>query len=103
MCEKFIEVSTEYGNIRGRKRQTILGRNFYSFQKVPYMQDPFGKLRFADPQPPTKWEETLDCRNGQSFCNINFLNGQYEGCLDGVHLNVYSNNLNPKKLLPVMV
>lgn len=103
MCEKFIEVSTEYGKVRGQKRQSILGRNFYSFNKVPYMKAPIGKLRFADPQPPERWQGTLDCRKeGQPFCNVNFLTQQYEGTLDGVHLNIYSSNLEPGKLLPVL-
>lgn len=102
--EKFVKVKTEYGEIRGRKRETIFGREFYSFQKIPYMKSPIGKLRFADPQPPEKWTETLDCtQEGEPFCNLFFLNNEYQGSLEGIHINVYTTNLNPTKPLPVLV
>lgn len=103
MIENFVEVRTEYGKIRGRKRLSVFGREFFSFQKIPYMKAPVGKLRFVDPQPPEKWSGTLDCtEEGPAFPNLFFLDQQYQGNLeDGVHINVYTNNFNPNK--PVLV
>ncbi|CRK93497.1 CLUMA_CG007033, isoform A [Clunio marinus] len=99
-----VDVSTEYGTIRGCKKVSVLGRNYFNFQRIPYMKPPVGKLRFVDPQEPEKWTEPLDCtEHGPAFCNVNFLTEQYEGELDSMHVNVYTVDMDPKKPLPVMV
>lgn len=104
MFEKLLEIQTEYGKVRGRKRQSVLGRDFYSFQRIPYMKAPIGKLRFVDPEPPERWDEILDCtQEGPPFCNLFFLDNKYQGSLEGIHINVYSTNLHPSKALPVLV
>lgn len=101
---RFVDVQTEYGPIRGCKKESILGRDYLNFQRIPYMKAPIGKLRFRDPQAPDNWSELRDCtEQGSPFCNINFLNGQYEGELDAMFINVYTNNFEPTKGYPVMV
>ena len=102
--ENIVKVQTESGPIQGCKKTSILGRNYFNFQRIPYMKPPTGKLRFADPQAPETWTEPLDCtKEGPAFCNINFLTGQYEGELDAMFINVYTNNIKPTKPYPVMV
>jgi len=101
---KFVEVNTEYGPIMGCKKESLLGRDYFSFQRIPYMKPPVGKLRFRDPQPPDYWTEPLDCsEQGSPFCNISFINDEYEGELDAMFINVYTNNIRPNKPYPVMV
>lgn len=99
-----VDIATEYGPVRGCKKTSLLGLSYYSFQRIPYMKPPVGKLRFTDPQPPEKWTVPLDCtKEGSPFCNVNFLNGQYEGELDAMFINIYTNNIEPSKPYPVMV
>jgi cholinesterase len=99
-----VEVQTEYGPIQGCTLESCLGRKYFNFQKVPYMKPPVGKLRFCDPQPPESWSEKLNCtEQSEAFCNMNFLTRQYEGKLDAMYINVYTNEIKPKKPYPVMV
>lgn len=101
---KIVNIQTEHGPIKGYKKVSVLGRDYFSFQKIPYMKAPVGKLRFVDPQPPESWCEPLDCtEQGPAFCNVNFLTQQYEGDLDAMFINIYTNNLAPTKSYPVMV
>lgn len=101
---EFVDLETKYGPIRGCVKESDLGKKYFNFQKIPYMKAPIGKLRFRDPEVPDCWTEPLDCTTqGPAFCNTNFLTGQFEGELDGVFLNVYTNNIKPIKPYPVMV
>lgn len=101
---ELVDLETQYGPIRGCIKESELGRKYYNFQKIPYCKPPVGRLRFRDPEQPEPWIEPLDCtKEGPAFCNTNFLNGQFEGELDAVHLNVYTNNIKPQKPYPVMV
>lgn len=104
MSEKIVKVQTQYGPINGCVKTSALGRDYYSFRAIPYMKKPIGKLRFVDPQPPESWTEPLDCtKEGPPFPNIFFLNNQYEGDLNGVHINVYTNNINPSEPYAVLL
>lgn len=47
MSSKLVQVYTEYGIIEGIKKETNLGTEYISFQGIPYMKAPVGKLRFA--------------------------------------------------------
>lgn len=101
---KLVEVLTDYGPIWGCKKESVLGREYFSFQGIPYMKAPVGWLRFRDPQPPDQWKEPRNCtEQGSPFCNVNFINGHYEGELDAMFINVYTNNLRPTRHYPVMV
>lgn len=44
--ENFLVIDTEYGPVKGCKKETVLGRNYIGFHKIPYMKPPVGKLRF---------------------------------------------------------
>lgn len=99
-----VNILTDYGPIQGCKKMSLLGRSYFSFQRIPYMKAPIGKLRYVDPQPPEKWIKPLDCsEQGQAFCNVNFLTQQYEGDLDAMFINIYTNCIVPRYSYPVMV
>jgi carboxylesterase type B len=45
--KQFIIVQTEYGPVKGIKKDTCLGLEYISFQGIPYMKAPEGKLKFT--------------------------------------------------------
>ena len=57
---KFCTVQTEFGPVKGVYKSSALGRDYFSFNLIPYMKAPLGKLRFRDAQSPEKWNEILD-------------------------------------------
>lgn len=99
-----IRIETEYGPIQGMQRSSTLGREFFSFQGIPYMKAPTGKLRFRDPQPPEKWTEVIDATfEPPSYCFSHpgvLMNSGQENA--GV-LNVYVPFNASCELLPVLV
>jgi cholinesterase len=102
--KKVVKVQTQYGPINGCIKTSVLGRDYFNFQAIPYMKQPIGKLRFVDPQPPESWTQPLDCtKEGPPFSNVFFLDNQYQGELTGVHINVYTNDINPSTTRPVLV
>lgn len=99
----FEVVETEYGPIKGVKKSSVLGRNYFNFQGIPYMKAPLGKLRFRDAQPPEKWSEPLDVtKEPPGYCMRSFLNYSDGGREDAAIVNVYTPYTKPKKLLPVL-
>jgi hypothetical protein len=101
---ELVDIQTEYGPIQGYVNRPSLGLKYFTFNRIPYMKPPVGKLRFRDPQPPEPWTEKLDCTvESEPFCNMNFLTAEYEGQLDSMFINVYTNNIKPSKSYPVMV
>lgn len=96
-------VQTEYGPIRGVKKPSILGRNYFNFQGIPYMKAPLGELRFRDAQPPEKWSEPLDVsKEPIGYCMRSFLNYKDGGREDASVVNVYTPNTSAATL-PVLV
>lgn len=96
-------VETEYGPIKGVKKPSVLGRNYFNFQGIPYMKAPLGKLRFRDAEPPTKWTEPLDVtKEPPGYCMRSFLNYADGGQEDAAILNVYTPYTTPNKLMPVL-
>lgn len=39
-------IETNYGPVRGLKRTSAVGDQFYSFRGIPYAKSPIGELRF---------------------------------------------------------
>ncbi len=100
----YVTVDTSYGPVKGIKKFSCYGEEYNSFQGIPYMKAPIGKLRFRDAQEPDHWTEPLDATfEGPAFCNKDYVHGRYEGDLDAMHVNIYTKNLEPEKLTPVMV
>jgi carboxylesterase type B len=101
----YVTVETNYGPVKGIKKFACYGDEYFSFQKIPYMKAPIGRLRFEDPQPPETWTEPLDATSeGPSFYCRDFITGKIGGQLDALHMNVYTTNVQSiKKLQPVIV
>lgn len=102
MEPKYVLVDSEYGAVKGAHKTSVLGRNYFSFQTIPYMKAPIGKLRFRDPQPPEKWSEPLDATVSRpSYLLLNGMTMQTQGQEDAGIISVYTPYLKPNKLLPV--
>lgn len=97
-------VKTENGPVRGLNAKTVLNTNYLSFRGIPYMKPPLGKLRFREAQSPKDWSEVFDAtQEGPSYCMTDFMTGLQDGQENAGTINVYTKNLTPAKLLPVMV
>lgn len=98
-----VNVQTQYGPVCGIKKVSALGRNYFSFQSIPYMKAPLGKLRFRDAQPPEIWTEPFDVTKERgAYCMKSFLNYNDEGVEDAGFVNVYTPYTDPN-LMPVLV
>lgn len=53
-------VKTKSGPVKGLKKETDIGKEYYSFQHIPYAKQPVGQLRFKDPEPVEPWTEVVD-------------------------------------------
>ena len=96
-------VQSEFGPIKGFHKKLALNNNCVAFQNVPYMKAPVGKLRFREAQPTEKWQDSLDATSDiVGYCSFNHFK-EVEGQEDAGILNIFTKNLNPKKLSPVMV
>ncbi|XP_073973299.1 juvenile hormone esterase-like [Rhodnius prolixus] len=103
-----LTVNTTYGVLRGREFTSRNGRIVAAFHGIPFAKPPLGELRFQDPQPPEPWVGVREAYNFGSVCvQIPFLflpvGTTKLGNEDCLYLSVYSPNIKPKKLLPVLV
>lgn len=100
----FTIVETEYGPVKGSRKSSVLGRNYFNFQGIPFMKAPLGKLRFRDAEAPVKWVEPLDAsQEPPGYCMRSFLNYKDGGREDAAVVNVYTPNTKPNNPMPVMV
>ena len=101
---KFRTVPTEYGLVRGIQKTTSFGRDYFSFQSIPYMKAPLGKLRFREPQPPTRWLLPLDAtKESPGYPAFESVTQQLVGQEDAAIINVYTPYLTAVPRLPVIV
>jgi para-nitrobenzyl esterase len=97
-----IIVATECGQVKGIQKSSILGRNYFRFNSIPYMKAPIGKLRFRDAQSPEKWNETLDSNiDRPSYLLVDRFEKTVAGQEDAGILSISTPYLNRK--LPVAV
>lgn len=61
-------VKTNYGPVKGQVKKTELGKEYFSFQNIPYVKQPIGELRFKDPQPIEPWIDVLDATKEGPAC-----------------------------------
>jgi carboxylesterase type B len=102
--EKFVIAESEYGPIKGIRKESLLGGDYVSFQAIPYMKAPVGKLKFREPQTPEKWTEPLDATvEGPPYRAIDIFTLKVIGDLNAMFVNVYTRTIDPKTPLPVMV
>lgn len=97
-------VETEYGPVKGLKTKTDFGIEYFSFRGIPYMKAPLGQLRFREAQSPRNWTDTFDAtEEGPSYCMTDFVTNLQDGQENAGTVNVYTKNLKPGKLYPVMI
>lgn len=83
------------GYIKGRKEEKS-----FVFKGIPYAAAPLGVLRSKAPQLPARWSDTLDCT---AFSVVAPQAGHPASDGNCLSLNIYSGNLHPAKLYPVVV
>lgn len=97
-----ITIATENGPVKGIQKSSILGRNYFQFNTIPYMKAPLGKLRFRDAQRPEKWNEPLDATvDRPSYFTRNLMDTEIVGQEDAGILSITTPYVDRK--LPVAV
>jgi len=99
-------VGVESGLLKGLKKKSILGQDYYAFLGVPYAEPPVGPLRFKDPRPISPWSGLRDAtKEGNPCASKDMLTDEFVGSDDCLYLNVFTPNLKTPKtcLKPVMV
>ncbi|MDD2236332.1 MAG: carboxylesterase family protein, partial [Kiritimatiellae bacterium] len=83
-----VDVDTVYGPVRGVEEYGV-----QNFKGIPFAKPPVGELRWAAPQVPEGWTNTVVCTNYSAGCPQVYMeyvsptNGTDEDCL---YLNVWS-------------
>ncbi|XP_063823083.1 juvenile hormone esterase-like [Ostrinia nubilalis] len=100
-----VQVKVTEGILDGEKVSSEICGTYYSFKGIPYAAPPVGNLRFKAPQPPIPWTGIRSAKELGGICyQFNFLKRVREkGSEDCLYLNIYTPNINPTKLMPVMI
>lgn len=119
-----VTISIQDGDVLGSIKTTETGTQYHNFQGIPYARPPIEGLKFRvcplkrkksfrlqstsfqDPVAPLHWrgQAPLNCTfERPPFWGVNGVTMNVEGEFDALRLNVYTNNLNPSTLYPVMV
>lgn len=99
------QVKILQGTLQGKIEKTLSGRQYYSFEGIPYAKPPVGLLRFKEPQEPDTWHGVRDAtKPGNKCAQINPFAPEFIGSEDCLYLNVYTPQLPTKDLqkLPVI-
>ncbi|CAG9577091.1 unnamed protein product [Danaus chrysippus] len=77
-------VKVSEGILEGKLRKTYYGKQYYSFEGIPYAKPPIGDLRFKAPVPPESWTGIRDAKKpGEKCAQMNpFGKGIVEGSED---------------------
>jgi carboxylesterase type B len=59
----YVTVNTTYGSVKGIRKFACYGDEYVSFQGIPYMKPPVGKLRFRVEYHLFSRQRTLDKRH----------------------------------------
>ncbi|XP_069694783.1 uncharacterized protein [Periplaneta americana] len=105
-AEDDLRVTVKQGALRGRHLTSRKGRQFASFEGIPFAKPPVGDLRFRDPQPPDKWKGVLDATKPVPKCtqrNVYRKEKLVAGQEDCLFINVYTPYVKGPHLLDVMV
>lgn len=97
-------VYVENGPVKGLKARSVMNQNYFSFRGIPYMTAPLGKLRFREGKTPRNWTDPFDATHeGPSYCMTDFMTSEQDGQENAGTINVYTKDLNPEKLKPVLI
>lgn len=97
-------VEIEDGKIEGTTMKTRKGFTIQAFLKIPFAEPPVGELRFQQPVKNKRWEGIMNATIfGPACMQDNIKKIKSEMSEDCLHLNVFTRNLKPKKVKPVIV
>lgn len=92
-------IKTLSGPVKGLIKNTDTGKEYFSFQHIPYAKRLEGEWRFKDPRPVETWTETLDATK-EGDASYQFDIWRPDPVLTGgdncLALNVYSPNVRIK-------
>ncbi|XP_052862783.1 esterase B1-like [Anopheles cruzii] len=108
MAESKVTIALKAGTIIGQKGTLPNGSDSFVFKGIPYAEPPINELRFKSPVPLVSFaSDPLECLADGPSCwaddkmfDFPSVGHKSEDCL---YLNVFSPDLHPKALLPVMV
>ncbi|KAG5678816.1 hypothetical protein PVAND_008450 [Polypedilum vanderplanki] len=83
--------------------QSRKGINFHAFLKIPFAKPPIGDLRFQAPVENEKYNGILNATAYGPVCYQKIEYDNFEQSEDCLHLNVYTKDLQPNSLKPVIV
>lgn len=89
-------IKTFSGSVKGLLKQTETGKNYFSFQSIPYGKSLVGEKRFKDPEPVEPWNDTFDAtKEGDAAYQFDIWrpDPKITGGDNCLSLNVYSPNV----------
>ena len=90
------------GQLEGRIQHSREGREFASFEGVPYAEEP---ERWLPPEPKTSWNGTIDCSKAGPMClqTDPYTPDTTVGSEDCLTMNIYTTSTDKEANLPVIV
>lgn len=120
-------VDTKSGPVKGYKISSSFDYSYYNFHGIPYAKPPIGELRFKvcrllvafhcifysnnsnwlkDPEPFEPTDKIINedfIRGGTQACQKDLLTHKVTGAENCLHLSIYTRDIKPEKLKPVML
>jgi carboxylesterase type B len=96
-------IEIEDGLIEGTIMVSRKGVSFHAFLKIPFAKAPVGELRFQPPVRNDVWEGVFNATAYGPTCVQSISIGSFGQSEDCLHLYVYTRDLTPNTLKPVIV
>ncbi|XP_026319308.1 carboxylesterase 1F-like [Hyposmocoma kahamanoa] len=100
-----VQVEVTEGILEGETINNPFGGTYHSFKGIPFAEPPVGDLRFKAPQPLKPWSGVRSAKEHGPICyqkHMIIRDSKPEGSEDCLYLNVYTPDIEPLPLLPVM-